>query len=692
MAPSSSQSRSTRPMRSSRTKVQTYQEDSSSQEESTDFRNARRASLSLRSRSATRVPKSYREESTDASFDESTEGSLEEPESESFVVAPSEAQIPDTESAPTPRPARSRPSRRAATTQKPKRTRQSLKTSNQVGRGFHKRIKTDATTPIFIGSGVIPPWQSLPYYVLLDIFLRASHPLLDQSRSARNDSVKWLLNVALLCRSFHEPALAALYHCPPLLPAYKSHALLHLLTQPEESLSMNYSSKIKELHVEVEPVLIYKSGPTLGYFDLSQLIGKTPQVHTLRLYHKDDYTVGIPPWQIVQSKWTYPSHVISAIENRGIILRSWDWNSRFLETDELIGMMVKTHSQRAFQNLKELKLLHLDDPDQETSAIKEAGLLEALDMLPDLQHLEFIESSLVNGEILINLPNGLRSLTLNNCDRLWSSDLTAYLASHGTNLRELSLSHNRHLNMSFIQTLAESCDNLEIFKMDLSMHDGSSYHDVEPHFEDLLVQTEVPTWPVKLQEIELTQLRKWDDATAEVFFTSLVKAAPTLRDLRRLAISAILKIGWRDRATFRERWINRLEKVFLRRSQPPDPNLRSLHKRPLESNTFTTTNRSNQPEAQVDDSRPVEAGSGRSTASKRQSSRLAHQKCSELDDTASSTSLAGTSQPEDDKTQGMCDIVNIRIDNQRPSELQYNENDFLDDELSGDEDWAGDDF
>jgi hypothetical protein len=32
--------------------------------------------------------------------------------------------------------------------------------------------------------------------------------------------------------------------------------------------------------------------------------------------------------------------------------------------------------------------------------------------------------------------------------------------------------------------------------------------------------------------------------------------------------------------------------------------------------------------------------------------------------------------------------VNIRIDNQRPTEFQLTEEDFLDDELSGDEDWA----
>ena len=41
--------------------------------------------------------------------------------------------------------------------------------------------------------------------------------------------------------------------------------------------------------------------------------------------------------------------------------------------------------------------------------------------------------------------------------------------------------------------------------------------------------------------------------------------------------------------------------------------------------------------------------------------------------------------------QGMCDVVDILIDNLRPTEEQLNEDDFLDDEVSGDEDWNGDD-
>lgn len=38
--------------------------------------------------------------------------------------------------------------------------------------------------------------------------------------------------------------------------------------------------------------------------------------------------------------------------------------------------------------------------------------------------------------------------------------------------------------------------------------------------------------------------------------------------------------------------------------------------------------------------------------------------------------------------QGLCDVVDIRIDNQRPREEQFNESHFLDSEASGDEEWT----
>ena len=35
----------------------------------------------------------------------------------------------------------------------------------------------------------------------------------------------------------------------------------------------------------------------------------------------------------------------------------------------------------------------------------------------------------------------------------------------------------------------------------------------------------------------------------------------------------------------------------------------------------------------------------------------------------------------------MCNVVDVRIDNQRPRENLFTERDFLDSEASGDEDW-----
>lgn len=64
----------------------------------------------------------------------------------------------------------------------------------------------------------------------------------------------------------------------------------------------------------------------------------------------------------------------------------------------------------------------------------------------------------------------------------------------------------------------------------------------------------------------------------------------------------------------------------------------------------------------------------------------ATEKASEEDDT-------DTSKEKSADTifiQGMCDVVNIFIDNLRPTEEQLHESDFLDEEMSGDEDWDGD--
>ncbi|PWY86895.1 hypothetical protein BO70DRAFT_386171 [Aspergillus heteromorphus CBS 117.55] len=687
-------SKLSRPVRSSRTQVQSYHENSSSEDRldedtESDQERSRRLSLSLRPRTTGRMPPSYREESTDDDLEVTLN---DEPD----AVAPSEASshlahsLPETNTrtAP-PRAPRNRTVKTRSQTKKSERRTGGRRI--ELGRPLNKRRKIEEDNTPFVGSGVIPPWQTLPYHILFDIFVRASSPLVDEQTGARHSSVQWLVNVALLCRAFHEPALAALYRCPPLIPSAKTHGLLHLLAKPQESLSTGYMNKIKELNVDVEHLLLYKSGPTLGYFELPRLLERTPQVKALRLYHKDDYVVG----RRLRSKFIYPDLIFSSMASSSIRLCCWEWNSRFMETKKLLPLMLEKHLQPAFHGLRELRLLHITSEDADDDYLAEASderevvLATALRELPDLCCLEFVECSIVNEYLFSNLPLTLTSLTLKDCDEVTAVNLGSFLSSHGQNLRRLDLSHNRHLSLSFIVNLAQSCKNLEIFKMDISMHDWTSYHDVEPHFQELLDPLEIPTWPSTLQEIELIQLRKWDDTTAEVFFRSLIDAAPELQSLRRLVISAILKIGWRDRATFREKWIGKLENTFLRRSAPPDPKLRSIPRTPQQKDP------SHSIQSALPDESLTHSDTGFSTPSKRKSVRIAQRKFSEADEDEAAHVLARRLNEGSDSSsgaiQGMCDVVMVRIDNQRPTENQFNEEDFLDDELSGDEDWNGND-
>ncbi|KAI9372158.1 hypothetical protein BJX61DRAFT_459809 [Aspergillus egyptiacus] len=690
MAPTSTSPRgysaAHRPIRSNRTRVQSYNEESGSDDDATPDR-SERLSLSLRPRDSNRIP-SYREDSTDDELEFASDGVSrldadmgDRTQGHSSVTA-------QTQSTPSRKRRKQTVTTRSQTQRRNKRT--PTKQSLELGRPLYKRRKVEENDSMANSRGVIPPWQTLPYHILFDIFLRASHPLVNERATKRHRSVNWLVNVALLCRSFHEPALAALYHSPPLLPAAKSHGLLSLLEKPQDTLSTNYVNKVKELHVDVENLLVYKSGPTLGYFDLPKLVENTPQVRVLRLYHSQDYLLGLPPWQIPRSRWTYPDSLFTSIASTSTRLYGWDWNARFMPTQELLPLMLETHRRPSFKSIRELRILHAASEDMEGDAVvgmdddRESVLAMGLAELTNLRRLEFLESSIVNDQLFPILPSNLTSLTINNCDEVTTANFRAFLSTHGHSLRELNLSHNRHLSLSFIVGLKEFCPSLETFTVDISIHDSSSFHDVEPHFEELLRPSEIPTWPTTLQQLELIQLRKWNEREAEGFFASLIEAAPELKNLRRLVISAILKTSWRDRASFRERWIGKLEKVFLRHSAPPNPAFHSIPRQPQENQTNPN-----------EESIP---GEGESLSrSKRKSARIAQRKHSDGEDDHSPSPRSHRMHEDDDDhdlagIQGMCDAVVIRIDNQRPRDMQFNEEDFLDDEVSGDEDWTGHDL
>ncbi|KAI9774821.1 MAG: hypothetical protein M1840_000037 [Geoglossum simile] len=693
-----------------------------------------------------------------------------------------------------------------------------------------RQLKHDGSTTISHPEGIqsegrIPPWESLPYYVLVQIFTFAAHPLYDEKHWPQ-PSVAWLVKTSQVCRSFTEPCLTVLYHTPPLIPSRKVHALNNLLAFPPEKRTFEYNKKIRCLEVEVSQAL------SLTYRgrqndEIQTLIPNLPLLEDLEFFHLADR----PPYRETAPRkaWRYPDHLFTTLEFARIRLRSWRWNTRFCDPNRSFPDLERTHLQPAFRDLERLVFTNYDrsdgrDPEDNTCATNEEYLARAISVLPSLKSLSFESCSIVNERLLPLLPNSLSVLSITNCAGITSDILHPFLISNGSHLRELVLDHNQRLNLSFLPDLAEACPQLEMIRMDFKYYKKlGSYRDSEPKFNNLLLLHEVPTWPPKLQSIELVHLRKWDVEVAAMFFRSLVNAAANLPQLRRLVLRVILRIGWRDRAHFRSDWINRLERVFLRKADPPNLELQSLsrwraHKakieeenrkalddeadedavswkirrsprtrskemkdaeheassETLERQVSQLVNRVRSPkdegqsldeiqglagekyvggvhvvvwskksEAQVlvnlaqsqkclihkrrrtnrlseleqldlaagrdrpphhyrpheDDSQDESSGASSSDTDRDSDSDSDSRSSSDSDTySESGDEKAGPdvdrmqAREEGEIAQGMCSVVDIRIDDIRPAEMQFVEDDFLDEEASGDEEWDGDDM
>jgi len=283
-------------------------------------------------------------------------------------------------------------------------------------------------------------------------------------------------------------------------------------------------------------------------------------------------------------------------------------------------------------------------------------------------------------------------------------------------LQYLNLSHNRSLNLGFLTDLKYTCPNLKILLMDLTYYSTLlSYKDSDPAFKFLLGSDEIPTWPATLERLELIHLRKWSSAAAENLFGSLIESAEDLPFLRTLILKAAIDIGWRDRAGFRETWISRLQMTFLRRYVSPDPCLASARvfreRAGIESKTsplaeatkIDAAPEKDSDESQLQDedstldssitSQPTSRRSRRIKDLASEARRASQEPSTPAEETESDTQIVSRrdwKQESAQHFQGLCSVVEVTIDNMRPSEVQFDEGDFLDSERSGDEDWTGD--
>ena len=553
--------------------------------------------------------------------------------------------------------------------------------------------------------GKVPPWQTLPYEILFQIFQYASHPLWDDAFNP-TPSITWLLRSALVCRAFAEPALSALYFAPPLCPPFRAVGLLQRLVLQNDDSYLNYRAKVKYLDLEAKYALFRKFDGK-DPINLAELVALTPQVRGIGIHSISDQA----RWHKASvykgghgKKSPYVSSFFHSLNQNGIKLSEWIWNDSLAGSEDLASQIPAVHQSPAFQALRKLTLNNFGI--KEKSSLPTEILFNAAGALPDLRHLSLKNTPILDGESLNWLPNNLESLEVINCSNLTSPDFTPFLASHGDNMRELILDHNRSLDLSFLEDLARNCPRLERLHMDLRFYNSYyTFQNSDPRFAALLEPEDMPTWPTTLQRLELFQLRKWLTPAAEAFFSSLVDSAASLPDLRYIDIKASLdESSWRDRIAFRDTWIRRLQQVFRRQCTPPIPFVQPHLKANSWSNRSAVPNQTSagdirsgsdsdtplttQRRSRRIKARPiVEASSSTSSSPPRK--RLRRKAGSDYTSSSDEQSM-----PEDQSktphVQGMCDFVHVVIDNLRPTEAHLDESNFLDDEISGDEDWNGD--
>ena len=643
---------------------------------------------------------------------------------------------------------------------------------------FAKKVKTSHTLfnaehhgePGIQLTGKKMPWQTLPYHVWLSIFDHASRPLISETFQPM-PSINWLLNVALCCKSFTEPALSTLYHSPPLLPPTRAYSLLERLATQTGTSTFNYKAKIKYLDVEASSTLLHKYA---GHdpVDLGAFVAFTPQLRGIGIYLISDnpkLRKGVHLPRSTNGKAAYQQSMFAALEEYKVTLQEWTWNIPLAWQTVTLHQLKGIHETAPFQSLRKISFVTYEGGSQSQMKRREELLAEALDILPKLESVSFRTCSIISSRLVSLLPANLRKLEVVDCAYLKSPALNIFLSTKGRNLKRLILDHNNSLNLSFLASLAQDCPKLEHLRMDLRYFNSFvTVKDSDPRYDVLFAETEKPSWPSSLRSLELYHLRKWSLEMAQIFFSSLTEAARSLPNLRQLRIKASLEAsGWRDRVEFRDKFTRRLRHVFLRKSSPPSAHLRSIQafkafkrqhndewqrglEKKLSAASKTTTRStgrhkardifghveiprnaaetddsdsdiplvkacnavlegsdSDAPLVKVRRSRRVRSQrtnthimsenspSGRQASGRRKRRKGPGDSSSEdsalEEDVVGPTSRSHSDGEEGLYVQGLCEIVDVLIDNLRPTEEQLNEDDFLDEEASGDEDWNGDD-
>lgn len=491
-------------------------------------------------------------------------------------------------------------------------------------------------------------------------------------------------------------------------------------------------------------------------FDVAELITNLPSLSHVEFYHEFDLPPYRKLEVKASKKWTYTPELLNALKAAGdshnlLRLKAWKWSGRMVGSD-LLAELKNVHTWSTFSSLRDVSLVNFqipslatnEDPSKPDVLERDKNFISlvasSLDSVTNLKHLVLESSTIVDEQFLALLPKTIEDLEITNCCELTSDMLFDYLKSHGRKLRRLVLNHNPSLNLSFLPCLAQCCPELRELRVDLLLFSQHEHADGQgPNYETLMSVVDQPKWPVTLEVLQLEQLSKWDLETAEMFFQSLIDQASVLPKLRHLAVNAKLDVPWRQRSQFRDKWTGKLKRVFLRRKTEPKsyhsliqwptlfrgPAVRDVQIAQSSEDELLPARRSTRIAFQVEASAPPPQKDATTTRRKRRRAptltrdlrdrKRAHvsykdpdtdegltepEESDDEDPLAAEESLPVTSAPaspspeidEEPYIHGLCDVVNILLDNQKPRELQWGFEDFLDDDshASQDSEWTSD--
>lgn len=606
-----------------------------------------------------------------------------------------------------------------------------------------RRVSSEAET---IPEGIIPNWTDpqMPYAAWTDIFYYAGMAGRDELDAG------WLISAATTCKALSEAALTAIYRSPPIFTAGKAKRFAALLDRPPSETRFNYRAKVETLCVDVHVLpqaLLPKILHVLPRLKEVILFAQSTQPPYRQLDHTVRWQYGEEIFHALRPSSEQPESIHVEEKDFCTTLKSWEWSGSLLGGPvTTIDDIARMHQEPSFAHLTKLSFTNLQVPslyklgvkgfDEEREMLLHSqdgifieSLAQAISQLKSLQHLVFESSTVMNDRLLPLLPKDLTRLSLINCWEVKSDEFVPFLHSHGRHLRSLNLLHNQSLDMVFLTALADACPKLEELYMNLSYfhhHNSRSElnNDADPLYDQVLLPYQKPKWPSSLRVIDFEHIRHWTVETAEMFIKSLIDSADSLPNLRHLALKTMLDIPWKTRANMRHEWRRRLDRVFLRPFESPqrnyslrqtqDANLPQLleEKKKPKRLSDGPSRRSSRLAAHVSDS-----DSKHSTNSHSKGLRSSHGRPTyaepETDDNEFNLDsedeqdqiLSPTSSQSEDKTegegstdksvkpaiQGRCTTVSIVFDNQKPTELQYGMEDFMDNDLAeSDDEWDGD--